>query len=255
MRALSRLAAVLFCALPVASPAQNLKFDAALGYSARDEVTNEGDEEAIDNDIFRLTTGLTWDAGVDGKMRGALEFGVGNEDFNGNYPGFGGAELVFSRKVGLQRYSLGGRVRSAEDLSTTSELAYVLEHLGAQFGLRGVLGIQNVADPDEVRGRDGSSIFGQAEASYYFTDNFVLSAGLIADNDGEAFGGGVEFRPSSTGPFSFFLEYGEAFDEYRDVASYDEFTGGIRFYPGTSSLRDARQNGLSRVLQRYLEVQ
>jgi hypothetical protein len=254
MPAVIRCAALALCAVPTILPAQDVRFDGSLAYSARDEVFEERSGREIDNDILRLTAALSWPA-ADGQMRGALEFGVGNDDFDGNYPGFGGVELAFARNVGAQRYTLGGRVRTAEDLTTTTELAYVIEHLGEGFDLRGMVGVQSLSDPDLVVGRDGSSAFALGEIGLYLTDNLVVSAGLMADTDGEVFGAGVEFRPEGTGGISFFLEYGEAFDEYRDVAGYDEFIGGIRIVPGTSSLRDARQGNLARVLQRFVEVQ
>ena len=250
-----RLAALALCALPAGVAAQDIRFDGSLAYSARDEVVGERDGEEIDNDILRLTAALSWPAGGDGQMRAALEFGVGNDDFSGDYPGLGGVELAFARNVGAQRYTLGGRVRTADDLTTTTELAYVIERLGEGFDLRGMVGLQALNDPDLVVGRDGSSAFALGEIGVYLTENLVVSGGLMADGDGEVFGAGVEYRPRTLGGISFFLDYGEAFDEYRGVGSYDEFVGGIRIVPGASSLRDARQGNLARVLQRFVEVQ
>ena len=88
------LAAVI--AVTGAAPvvAQNTEFDAALNYAARDEILLPGDTEKSDNDIFRLTTALSWDAGYDGRMRVALELGVRNEDFNGNFPAVTGCALL-----------------------------------------------------------------------------------------------------------------------------------------------------------------
>ncbi|PWR04195.1 hypothetical protein DKT77_02555 [Meridianimarinicoccus roseus] len=234
--------------------AQGTQFDAALAYTARDEIVLPGQTEKIDNDIARLTAGLSWGAG-DGRMRAALELGFGNNNnWNGDYPANYGGELVFARKVGNQRYGLGARLRTLEDLSTTTEIAYAIEHIGNSLDLRGLVGMQLIADETKVPGRDASGFFVQGEATVYASDSLALSAGLLADSDGEAYGAGVEYRPSGWG-MSFFLEYSEAFDDYRGFASYDEFAGGIRIVPGTSSLKSQRQGGLGRIMQRYMEAQ
>ncbi len=238
---------------PAAAIAQETGFDAALEYAARDELeTNDGEE--IDNDFLRLTTALNWSAG-DGRARGALELGLRNEDFNGETLFTGGLEFVFARRVGRQRYGLGGRVRTAEELSTTTELGYAIEHLGNSFDLRGLAGLQLVGDSDEVPGRsDDAGVFGLGELTIYPGDNLALSGGVFGDADGTVFNVGAEYRPGTT-PLSFFVEYAEAFDEYRDFAGYDNLSAGIRIVPGASSVREQRQGGLARVLRRPVEVQ
>lgn len=234
--------------------AQGTQFDAALEYSARDEIVLPGDTEKSDNDIARFLGGISWGAG-DGRMRAAVELGFGNNNnWNGDYPANYGGELVFARKVGQQRYGLGARVRTLEDLSTSTEFGYSIEHLGNSLDLRGLVGMQLIADEDKVPGRDASGFFAQGEATIYASDSLALSAGLLADNDGEAYGAGVEYRPSGWG-MSFYLEYSEAFDSYRGFESYDEFAGGIRIVPGTSSLKSQRQGGLGRIMQRYMQAQ
>ena len=53
-----------------------------------------------------------------------------------------------------------------------------------------------------------------------------------------------------------FLDYGQAFEDYRSVPEYDAFTGGIRFFPGAgSTLREQRQSSLAVLMRRYVEVQ
>lgn len=247
------LVPALATALAGTAVAQGVQFDAAAEYAARDELRLEDGDE-IDNDFLRLTFGLTGDAGIDGRLRGALELGVRNEDFDGDYPAIGGGELVFARQVGRQRYGIGARFRTADELSTTTELGYAAEHLGDSFDLRGLVGVQLIADEDEAPGRDGSGGFGLVEATIYPQDDFALSAGILADGDGEVFSLAAEFRPGAA-PVSFFVEYAEAFDEYRDVPGYDNLSAGIRFTPGLSSVRASRQDGLARILRRPVEVQ
>lgn len=239
---------------PVTAWAEGPDFDATFSYTARDEIRLPGATEDIDNDLARLTAGLTWGAG-DGRMRAALDIGFGNDnDWNGDYPANYGGEFVFSRKVGKQRYGLGARVITLDNLSTSTELAYSIERIGTSLDLRGLVGMQLIADEAKVPGRDASGFFAQAEATFYPSNALAVSAGILGDNDGEAYGAGVEYRPSGWG-MSFFMEYSEAFDEYRGVASYDEFAGGIRFVPGTSSLKSQRQSGLGRIMQRYMQAQ
>lgn len=232
--------------------AQSGQFDAALAYSARDEVPGP-DGEQLDNDLARLTAGYAWSVG-DGRMRAALEFGVRNEDFESNPPFIWGTELVYGRRVGNQRYSLGARLRSDEDLSTTTELGYIAQHLGQAYDLRVVLGLQLVGDVDDVAGRSDTSVFGLGEAAFYFSDNWAISGGLLADSDGEVYTVGTEFRPAGAS-VSLFVDYAEAFDGYRDGDSYDNLTAGIRIVPGTRSLREQRQSGFYRIFQRSVEVQ
>jgi hypothetical protein len=231
------------------------EFDAGFGYTARDEITKPGTTEKLDNDIARLVLGLTWGAGGDGRMRGAVELGfANNDDWSSDLTGNYGAELVFARKVGNQRYGLGARYRDDSELTSATEFAYAIEHLGESLDLRGLVGIQVLGDADRVPGRDDTTFFGQGELTVYASDALALSGALMADADGEGYGVAVEYRPSSM-PVSFFLEYAESFDEYRGVASYDEFTGGIRFVPGTASLKAQRQGSLARLMQRYFQPQ
>ena len=240
--------------LPMGAQSQGTQFDGTFAYTARDEITLPGDTEEIDNDIARFVGGIRWSAG-DGAMRAALELGFGNDDnWSGSYPANYGGELVFARQVGNQRYGIGARVRTADQLSTSTEIAYAIERIGTAVDLRGLLGVQLLADDDKVPGREGAGYFAQGEATFYASDALALSAGLLADIDGEAYGLGVEYRPAGWG-MSFFLEYSEAFDDYRDFESYDEFSGGIRIVPGSTSLKSQRQGGLGRILQRYMEVQ
>ncbi|MCA8884475.1 MAG: hypothetical protein KDA50_12135 [Rhodobacteraceae bacterium] len=255
MRALFNGAGTGFVAVALALPvwAGETTFDAGLAYFARDEITLPHGTEESDNDILRLTTAISWSAG-DGRMRAALELGVRNEDFNGSYPAVTGGELVFARKVGDQRYGIGARLRSAEDLSTTTELGYSAEHLGQRFEARGFMGLQYVADPDVVRGREDTGVFGQVDTSLYLSDNWVLDAGLLADTDGEVYGVGSEYRFGGSS-FSVYMDYAEAYNSYRGVESYDTLSAGIRFVPGTKTLRAARQSNLNRVMYRMVEVQ
>jgi hypothetical protein len=239
----------------VAGAAGAQQFDAGFGYTARDEITKPGTTEELDNDIARLALGLTWGAGGDGRMRGALELGfANNDDWSGDLTGNYGVELVFARKVGNQRYGLGGRFRDDAELTSTTEIAYSIEHLGESLDLRGLVGLQMLADADRVPGRDDNTLFAQGEVTIYPTSALALSAAVLADGDGEGYGVGVEYRPAGWG-VSFYLDYAEAFDDYRDVASYDAFAGGIRFVPGTSSLKAQRQGGLGRIMHRYFEAQ
>jgi len=231
------------------------QFDAGFGYTARDEITKPGTTEELDNDIARLVLGLTWGAGGDGQMRGAVELGfANNDDWSGDLTGNYGAELVFARKVGNQRYGLGGRFRDDAELTSATEVTYSIEHLGDALDLRGLVGLQMLGDADKVPGRDDTALFAQGEATIYPSSALALSVALIADNDGEGFGVGAEYRPAGWG-VSFYLDYAEAFDDYRDVGSYDTLAGGIRFVPGTSSLKAQRQGGLGRIMQRYFEAQ
>lgn len=239
----------------VAGGADAQQFDAGFGYIARDEIPDPVTGEELDNDVAGLVLGLTWDAGGDGRMRGAVELGFANNDnWSGDQTGTYGAELVFARKVGNQRYGLGGRFRHDEVLTSTTEFAYAIEHLGDALDLRGLVGVQLLADADRVPGRDDTTFFGQVEATVYPTDALALSAALLADGDGEGFGAEVEYRPTGWG-VSLYLSYAEAFDSYRGLDSYDALGGGIRFVPGTSSLKAQRQGGLARVMQRYFAAQ
>lgn len=256
MRAAISLAALgLMAALAGAAAAQGVTFDGGLAYSARDEVTDQSNpDDSLDNDIARLTTALSWGLG-DGRMRAALELGVLNDDFSGSSGDYG-AELDYGRRVGDTRYGLAARVRSSEELTTTWEVAYGLQHLGERIDLRGLGGLQILEDPDAVRGRDGNSLYGLVEATLYATPNWAVSAGAQADTDGAVWGVGTEYRGRSWGGFSVFLDYGEAFDDYRGVPSYDEFVGGIRFIPGVgNTLREQRQSNLGVLMRRYVEVQ
>jgi hypothetical protein len=231
------------------------QFDATFGYAARDEITEPGTTEELDNDVAALVLGLTWGAGGDGQMRGAIELGFANNDnWSGDLTGNYGAELVFARKVGNQRYGLGARYRSDEELTSTTEISYAIEHLGERLDLRGLVGLQLLADADKVPGRDSNTFFVQGELTLYPTDALALAGAVLADGDGEGFGVGVEYRPSGW-PVSLFLDYAEAFDDYRDVASYDSLSGGLRFVPGTSSLKAQRQGSLGRLMQRYFQAQ
>lgn len=239
--------------LAVPASAGETTFDAALAYAARDEYTLPNGVDKSDNDILRLTTALSWSAG-DGRMRAALELGVRNEDFNGSFPAVTGGELVFARRVGNQRYGLGGRFRAAEDLTKTTELGYSAEHLGQKLDLHGLVGMQFLAEPDKVPGRDGTGLFGQADANFYLTDNWAIGGGFLADTDGEVYGVGTEYRFAGTS-VSVFMDYAEAFNSYRGVESYDTLSAGIRIMPGTKSLRAARQSNLGRVMHRLAEVQ
>ena len=239
-----------------AARAEGVTFDGAFAYSARDEVTDQNDpDESLDNDIIRLTTALSWGVG-DGQMRAALEFGAMNNFFDGNYPADYGAELDYGRRVGDIRYGLAGRVRASDELSTSWELAYGLQRLGEQFDLRGLAGVQLVEDADDVRGRSESSLYGLAEATVYATQNWAISAAIQGDVDGAVWGAGTEYRGRNWGGFSVFLDYGVAMDDYRDVPSYDEFVGGIRYIPGGGdTLREQRQSNLGVLMRRYVEVQ
>lgn len=231
------------------------QFDAGFGYTARDEIPKPGTAEELDNDIARLVLGLTWGAGGDGRMRGAVELGfANNDDWSGDLTGNLGAELVFARKVGQQRYGLGARVRDDSELTTATEFAYAIEHIGDALDLRGLVGIQLLADAARVPGRDDNTFFAQGEVTIYPSSALALSAAVLADGDGEGYGVGVEYRPAGWG-VSFYLDYAEAFDSYRGFDGYDAFAGGIRVVPGTSSLKAQRQGGLGRVMQRYFEAQ
>ncbi|MCA8879068.1 MAG: hypothetical protein KDA73_03735 [Rhodobacteraceae bacterium] len=258
MRAPTYLAALgMAAALSAgAAQAQGTRFDGAVSYSARDEVKDENNtDEHIDNDIFRITAGLSWSAG-DGRARAAIELGVMNDFFDGNYPGDYGMEVDYARRVGNQRYGIAGRVRTSEELSTTLELGYALQHLGETFDLRGLAGFQFITDPDKVRGRDGNSIFGLGEATLYATPNWAISAAVQGDTGGAVWGVGTEYRRKNWGGLSVFLDYGQAFDDYRSVPEYDAFVGGIRFFPGAgNTLREQRQSSLALLMRRYVEVQ
>ncbi len=239
----------------VACVAAAQDFDAGFGYTARDEIPKPGTADELDNDIARLVLGLTWDAGGDGRMRGAVELGfANNDDWSGELTGKYGAELVFARRVGNQRYGLGARFRDDTELTSATEFLYSIEHLGDSLDLRGLLGIQLLADADRVPGRDDSAFFAQGEATIYPSSALALSVALLADNDGEGYGVSAEYRPAGWG-VSFYLDYAEAFDAYRGFESYDALAGGIRFVPGTSSLKAQRQGGLSRIMHRYFEAQ
>ena len=242
-------------AVGLAGTAGAQQFDAGFGYTARDEITRPGETEELDNDIARLVLGLTWGAGGDGRMRGALELGfANNDDWSGDLTGNMGAELLFARKVGNQRYGLGARVRDDAELTTATEFAYAVEHIGEVLDLRGLVGLQLLSEAERVPGRDDNTFFAQGEVTIYPSSGLALSAALLADGDGEGYGVGAEYRPAGWS-VSFYLDYAEAFDSYRGFDSYDAFAGGIRFVPGTSSLKAQRQGGLGRVMQRYFEAQ
>ncbi|MEV8466517.1 hypothetical protein AB0T83_06945 [Fluviibacterium sp. DFM31] len=234
--------------------AQNVEFDAALNYAARDEILQPGDHDKSDNDIFRLAMALSWDALGDGRMRAALELGVRNEDFDGHYPAVNGFELAFGRRVGMQRYAAGARFRAADDLSTTTELAYSAEHFGRSIDWHGLFGAQFIADSDDVPGRDGPGLFGQVDGDFYINDNWLLMAGALADTDGAVYGFGTEYRFGDA-PVSLFLDYAEAFDDYRGQRNYDSLSVGIRLIPKAKSLRSFHQSNLSRAMFRLVEVQ
>jgi len=246
-------AGIFFGLVAGATTAQ--QFDAGFGYTARDEITRPAEPGELDNDIARLTLGLTWGAGADGRMRGAVELGfANNDDWSGDLTGTYGAELVFARKVGMQRYGLGARYRDDAELTGATEAAYSVERLGEVLDLRGLVGVQLLADADRVPGRDDTTFFAQGEVTVYPSSALALSAALLADGDGEGYGVGAEYRPAGWG-VSFYLDYAEAFDSYRGFDSYDAFAGGIRFVPGTSSLKAQRQGGLGRIMHRYFEAQ
>lgn len=237
-------AAMAVCAQAADIPA----VDAALSYSARHTV------ELSDNDIFRATLGYTTSA-LDGSLRFALEPGVRNEYFqDGGGDPVGGAEVLFARRVGNQRYGLGARVRSASDRGTTGELAYAFENFATRMDLRGLMGIQALDKPEEVIGRDGGSLFAQGEMGFYVHDNWIISAGLMADSDGLIAGFGTEYRPRGWRA-SLFLEWGHAVDEYRGIPDYNDLTGGIRFVSKSKSLKSYRRASTARVMHRYVEVQ
>ncbi len=160
--------------------------DAMFIYSARHTMN------MADKDLARATLVVTWGV-ADGKKRVALEFGVINEDFESTTDAYGG-ELLFSRRVGNQRYNLGVRVRHTDQWSTSSELAYVAEHFGGATDLRGMLGLQGVADNSELRGRSKASVFGLGEVNWYATDNLALTVGLLGDSDGALGGVGGAWR-------------------------------------------------------------
>lgn len=250
------LALTALLGLAGAAQAEGVTFDGAFSYSARDEVTDQNNpDESLDNDIIRLTTALSWGVG-DGQMRAALELGAMNNFFDGNYPADYGAELDYGRRVGDMRYGLAGRVRASDELSTSWELAYGLQKLGETFDLRGLAGVQLVEDADQVRGRSESSVYGLGEATIYATPNWAISAAVQGDVDGAVWGAGTEYRGRNWGGFSVFLDYGVAMDSYRDVPSYDEFAGGIRYIPGGGdTLREQRQSNLGVLMRRYVEVQ
>jgi len=250
-----RIASILIMAVwGSAVSAQSPGFEAELAYTAREEVP-DGMGGELDNDIARATLAYAWSAG-DGRMRAALEFGgMNNDDWDGDLTAAYGGEIVFARRVGNQRYAIGGRVRTADDLSTTTELAYALQHLAGWGDLRGLVGAQFVAEEDDVAGRDAAGAYVQGEAVFYPSDNWAVSAAALADPDGYGLGLGTEYRPRSWGGLSLFAEYGFAPDDYRDVDEYDALWAGIRFAPGTSSLKAARQGSLGRLMRRVFEVQ
>lgn len=222
-------------------------FDLALSYSARETMNTS------DNDVLRLNSGVSWGVG-DGKMRAALELGVRNENFQGPYPSVTGAELQFARSVGNNRYGIGARIRDAEDLTTTSELAYTVEHFGSAITWRGMGGFQHLANTGHVQGRSQSSGFVQGEADLFLTDNWSVSAGLMADADGQIWGLGTEYRPSGWRT-SLFLDWGHALTDYRGVSGYNDLTGGIRFIPRADTLRSFRRSNIARMMFRFVEVQ
>lgn len=243
----------------IAGTAGAQQFDAGFSYTARDTITRPGPQpgstEELDNDLARLALGVTWGAGGDGRMRGAVELGfANNDDWASDLTAKYGAELLFARKVGNQRYGLGARLRDDEELTTSTEFAYALEHIGESLDLRGLVGLQMLADADRVPGRDDNTFFAQGEVTVYPSGALALSAALLADGDGEAYGVGAEYRPTGWG-VSLYLDYAEAFDSYRGFDGYHAFAGGIRFVPGTSSLKAQRQGGLARVMHRYFEAQ
>lgn len=248
-----RLALLVTFVWPALAFAQSLQIDGALAFTTRDEVAADPDGDD-DSDILRLITAASWSLG-DGRLRAALEFGLGDSD-EAEYSGLAGGELLFARRVGQQRYGLGGRLRASDQLGRSTEIAYIAEHLGDTVYARGMGGVQAIADTDEVVGRDDDlSFFALGEAGVYLSPNFALSAAVMADGDGEVYGLGAEFSPSAATGISLFVEYGEAIGEYRDDSGYDELAVGLRFVPGAGNLRAARREGLGRMMQRFVEVQ
>ncbi len=233
-----------------ADRAAAVDLDAALTYAARHT------QDESDNDIFRLSTGLTWSGEAALRTRLGVELGVRNEDFSGDYPANYGLELVAMRPWAgsLGRQGLGVRARYAEDLTTTGELAYAVNTFGNFLDFRGLVGIQVVEDAAVVRNRETASGFLLGETTYFATDDLALSLALQGDEAGALYGVGVDWRPGR-GPVSFFLEWGYAVSQYRDIDRYNDLTGGIRLVRRTESLKQHRRSGLDRVMHRYVEVQ
>jgi hypothetical protein len=253
----ARLAACLPLLAPLPAAAQGTQVDAALAYSAREEVPDP-DGGDLDNDILRLTAGVAWGLG-DGRVRGALEFGgMNNADWGTDFDTIWGGELAYARRVGNQRYALGGRVRNAEPLSTTTELMYAAQHLGATVDLRGVAGAQFVADSDDVPGRDDDAgLFALGEVTTYLGSDFAVSGGLYIDPDGSVGSFGAEWQPAGRA-FSLFFDYAASLEDYRATDGFDDYdklTGGIRIVFGGGDLRTNRQDNLARVFHRPVEVQ
>lgn len=238
------------CAIFLAGPvgAQDMpSFDASVTYADRDAVT-EG-VEGGGTQISRLTVGYTYSA-LDGKMRLGAELGGPADGFDGAW----GAEADFARRVGNQRFAIGARVRGAEDLTTTTELIYGLEHFGEAIHLRGNLGLQGVADDDALSNRAQASGFLLGEAGLWLGDDWVLTAGLQGDSDGALYTLGTEYHPDGW-PVSLFIDYGAAADDYRGSSDYADVSGGIRFVPSRLSLKSFRRGTLQRIFYRPVEVQ
>src|SRR6056297_3361368 len=222
MRRAGRTAA-LAVALAISSgavAAQN--WDAELSYAARDDAGAGSGE----NDFARVSAGYAWPA-LDGRLRSGIELGLRNDDHAGDQATMAGLELTFARRVGNNRFAFGGRVRNAEGRTTTGELLYGVERFGGSFDLRGVIGLQGLSDTADVEGRAKASAVALGEASFWLTTDLVASAGLSGEADGGLYTLGVEWRPRGAS-YGLFLDWGQAIDEYRDVAGYADLSGGIR---------------------------
>jgi len=232
---------------------KRLKKDLSVAYHARETVNDR------DNDILRLRYGIA-DPGIAGLSRLAVFGGfrdVGlnlfadSESVSLEHPDIG-AEALWMKERPDGRHGLGARVNYAGDHETSIEVAGVYERFDRMFDLRLVGGVQGVTD--NVAGREDFGAFGLGEVTWWYREDFLFRGGVQADTDGEIASFGFEVAIGRR-PLSFFLDWGHALDDYRDISGYNDLSAGFRYDFGGATLRERVREGHSRSLFRPVEVQ
>lgn len=190
--------------------------------------------EGRDNDILRLTYGVTFNGGRSA-TRLAVSGGIRNEqDFNGPFD----ADLGLEALHALRRDSAiwGGAVRLGHVTAreTSFDLGLFGETYRADWTLRGGAGVQALS---------GASVapLAMAEADWYLRPNLVVRVGLALDDDDVLSLVGAEIAHPRY-PVSFYLDWVHGLPAYRGNRGYNDLIGGIRYtyHFGDLKTRDRR---------------